>query len=127
MGIKRSVSSEYLLQIDTNQKLYNHLGTIHASASYALAETTSGYLLQSNFSDIADQTIPILRSSNVKYKKGETGNLFSTAKFVGTTASEILQVLKQKRRVLITINVKLYNEQKELVMSGDYEWFVTLP
>lgn len=127
MGIKRSVSPEYLLQIDSNKKSYNHLGTIHASASYALAETTSGYLLQTNFSEIADQTIPILRSSTVKYKKGETGNLYSTAKFEHTTVNEILQTLHSKRRVLIEIKVKLYNDQKELVMSGNFEWFVTLP
>ena len=126
IGIKPSNLSDYLLQLDYSDTTINHIGTTHASASYALAETTSGVFLEINFAEIASQTIPILRSSIVKYKKGGLTTLYSVAKLVDTNVAEITKTLLAKKRIIFVIAVKLYNESKEVVMTGDFEWFVTL-
>ena len=125
-GIKRTDKENYILQLDYNKNVINHLNIAHASASYALAETTSGYFLQTNFSDIADQTIPILRASNVKYRRGGHGTIYSSAKLIGTNTKELLSLLELKRKALFFIQVKLYNEENEVLLIGDFEWFVTL-
>ncbi len=125
-GITLADKDDYLLKLVYGENILNHLKIVHASASYALAETSSGFFLQKNFADIADQTIPILHSSNVKYKKGGLGTLFSTAKLIDTNKKELLSQLQFKRKALFVIQVKLYNEQKEVVMIGDFQWFVTL-
>ena len=126
IGIKQSKVTDYMLQLDYNEYILNHIQTVHASASYSLAETTSGYFLQVNFTEIAAQTIPILRSSCVKYKRGGEGIIYSNAKLVGTNVKELQTLLVAKRKAIFTIQVKLYNEQKELVMTGDFEWFVSM-
>jgi acyl-coenzyme A thioesterase PaaI-like protein len=125
-GIRLSESAAYLLQLDAGENVSNHLGTIHGSALFALAEISSGYLLQTNFADIADQTIPILRASTVKYRKMGTGTIYSSAAFDHTDVDGITAELLSKLKVLLTISVRLYNQQDELVLTGDFEWFITL-
>ena len=126
-GIRLSDLPTYLLQLEASEHVVNHLGSVHGSALFALAEITSGYYLYTNFTDIADQTIPILRSSSVKYRKMGDGTIHSTAVFEGTNVDEISSTLLYKHKVLLTIAVKLYNAQHEVVMTGDFEWFVTSP
>lgn len=126
IGIEKSTKNGFLLQLPFSEKVQNHLNTIHGSASYALAEITSGYFLSIYFADIADQTIPILRSSCMKYKKSGDSNLYSKAKLKENTVSDILLQLQFKRKTFFTIEVKLYNEANQLVVTGEFEWFVTM-
>jgi acyl-coenzyme A thioesterase PaaI-like protein len=125
-NIIKSDVEGYLLMMPFSEKLVNHIGTLHGSASFALAEITSGYFLNINFSDIAEQTIPILRGSTVKYKKITSSTLYSKAKLKGTTISDLLLLLQFKRKVLFSIEVKLYDEQGQLVVSSEFEWFVSM-
>ncbi len=126
LGIEVSDLSQYLLKIGYEQLVCNHLGSIHASASYALAETTAGYLLNKKFAEIADNTIPLLRSSKIKYHRVSNEDLYSTAKFKEITVKQIEQELKDRKKVLFPIEVRLYTKNHELVFTGEYTWFVTL-
>ena len=49
--IKKSDEPDTILMLEDSVKYQNHLGTIHASAQYALAEATSGEILKSIFGD----------------------------------------------------------------------------
>jgi hypothetical protein len=40
---------------------------------------------------------------------------------------DVLIQLKFKRKILITLLVKLYNEDQKLVLSAEFDWFITLP
>lgn len=126
LGIEVSDLSQYLLKLGYTRLVCNHLGSIHASASYTLAETTAGYLLNKKFADIADGTIPLLRSSKIKYHRISNEDLYSTAKFKGITVKQISQELEEKKKVLFSIEVRLYTHKHELVFTGEYTWFVTL-
>lgn len=124
--ILKSTKEGFLLMMPFSPQSENHLGTMHGSASFALAEITSGYFLNQNFADIADQTIPILRSSNIKYKKGTTSSLYSKARLKNLDNSDILILLQFKRKALFTIEVKLFDENSYLVASAEFEWFVSM-
>lgn len=126
IGIEKSEKPNYLLQLKSNNKNFNHLETIHGSASFSLAETTSGYFLSLNFADIANNTIPILRSSSIKYKKSSAGTLYSKAKLVENSIEDILLLLRFKRKALFTIAVTIYDENNTLLINAEYEWFVTM-
>ncbi len=126
IGIEKSDKDGYLLILSFSDKLFNHLEIIHGSASYALAEITSGYFLNLHFSDIADQTIPILRSSCIKYRKIATTDLYSKAKLKNITIEDILLLLKFKRKAFFTIEVKLYDTENQIIVSGEFEWFVSM-
>ena len=57
------------LSLNFNDKVLNHIKTIHASAQFTLAETQSGIFLQELFPDLQNQAIPVLRDSQIKFKK----------------------------------------------------------
>ena len=125
-GIRESAVPEHMLFMPLNPKFLNHLGTIHASATYSLAETASGYFLQKNFKDIADQTIPLLRASTIRYRRAGVGDLFASVKLKGGNLKEIRDILILKRKVSITMEVKVTDEHNQVILTGIFEWFVTL-
>ena len=43
IDIKLSADTAYLLSLDDKENDTNHLGTVHASALFSLAEATSGH------------------------------------------------------------------------------------
>lgn len=126
IGIKKSSIENYLLELQPSKNVLNHIETIHGSASFALAETTSGYFLFKNFTEIAEETIPILRNATIKYRIGTDSALFSKAKLKGTTVDDILLQLKFKKRSVFMIEVKLYTEDNTVVCVSEFEWFETL-
>ena len=102
----------------------NHLDTVHASALFALAEASSGYFLLNEFSELAD-IIPVVRKVETKYKKPATSSVFSKAKFQETGKNEILEMLNQKGRAILQVEVSLFDEADVLIMQSIFEWFIT--
>ena len=123
IGLERASDSDYLLMLDNREEYLNHLSTVHASALFALAEATSGYFLLSKFQELIN-ILPVVRKVEIKYKKPALGAIFSQASFMNTYKEKILEELSIKHRVLITVNVSLYDSERNNVMQSDFEWFV---
>lgn len=88
-SIVPSEHSDYLLKLPYSDTVSNHLHTVHGSATFALAEISSGYFLNQEFPDMADRTIPVLRQARIKYQKAGQGDLFSKAKIRHTNPDQI--------------------------------------
>lgn len=125
-GISKSSLPNYLMELEYDEKNLNHINTLHASAIYSLAEISSGYFLNVEFSEYEHSTIPILRSSTMKYRKLCNSQLYSTAVLKNTTVEEIKNLLNSKSRVLFTIIVKLFDAENDLKVSGNFDWLVTM-
>jgi len=123
IGLKISDKSGYLLMLDNRPEYRNHLDTVHASAMFALAEATSGYFLLNEFSEPTD-IVPVVRKVETKYKKPATGLVFSKAKFQDTEKNEVLNMINQKGRALLKVEVSLYDDKDMLIMQSVFEWFV---
>ena len=122
MGIEAGDNGS--LYLSFNQKLLNHVGTIHASAQFTLAETQSGFYLELMFPQYRDKVVPLLRSSSVNYKQPATKDIYSVA----TASKEALdkfdtQFLK-KGRAVITVDVTLYDIDNSVTMTGEFSWFI---
>ena len=59
----------YIFKLEPKKEYQNHLGTIHASALFALAEASSGEFLFNQFKDYRLDLIPVVRKVEVKYSK----------------------------------------------------------
>ena len=81
INIKRSENENYIFTIEERPEYLNHLGTIHACVQLSLAEATSGEFLLNQFIELASEVIPVVRKTEVKYRKPANGNLFSKATF----------------------------------------------
>jgi acyl-coenzyme A thioesterase PaaI-like protein len=125
VGLRLSDNVDYLLMLDNKSEYRNHLDTMHASAQFALAEATSGHFLLSEFSELTN-VIPVVRKVEVKYKKPVTGEVFSKAKFQGIGKSEAIETLNQKGRVLLNVEVSLFDSDNNPVMQSVFEWFIMI-
>ena len=124
IGLKMSDKAEFLLMLESRSEYQNHLKTVHASALFSLAEASSGHFLLNEFSELPD-IVPVVRKVEVKYRKPATGIVYSKAKFQDVEKNEILNMLNQKGRVLLNVEVSLFDETDTLIMQSIFEWFVT--
>ena len=110
--------------LDNKSEYRNHLDTVHASAMFALAEATSGHYLLGQFDELPN-IIPVVRKVEVKYRKPAFGIVYSAAKFRDTDKINIIDPIHQKGRVLLSVEVSLFDKEEVLIMQSVFEWFVT--
>ena len=121
---KTEDQSPYIFKLELKAHLLNHLNTMHASAMFALAEAASGEHLLRLFEDYTESVMPVLRSAQVKYSKPVTGSVFSMVELRDNSVSETISELDAKGRVLLKVDVSLYNEMDVRVFKSTYEWFL---
>jgi acyl-coenzyme A thioesterase PaaI-like protein len=105
-------------------ELENHLGTIHASAQFALAETQSGRFLQEEFKNLEGEVLPLLRSSTVKYKAPATTSLRAIATINDEVKSKFIEQFTRRNRATVTVEVRLIDEEDVVTMVGEFVWFI---
>jgi thioesterase domain-containing protein len=126
VGINDADEDEYLLELPESDKYYNHLETVHAGALFTLAEASSGKYLLIEFADLEFQIIPLLRKATVKYSKPVEGIVKSRGTLTGKSKETIIDELTRKSRTLIDVEVTLFSETGEKVMSSEFQWFVSM-
>ena len=124
IGLALSSDPAYLLTLPAKTEYENHIQTVHASALFALAEASSGLFLLNEFAGL-ENVIPVVRNVEVKYRKPARGTILSTAS-LATDKTEVLESLQRKRRVLVPVQVSLYDSNALLVMHATFEWFVLI-
>ncbi|MBN2347727.1 MAG: YiiD C-terminal domain-containing protein [Bacteroidales bacterium] len=127
LGLKKSVNNDgFILKLEERKELLNHLGTLHAGSLFALAEATSGEFLLNQFCDYNLDIIPLVRKVEIKYSKPGNGTIFSKANFVNSKTDEIINELNTRRRVIINVNVDIFDSSSEKIMTSIFDWFVML-
>lgn len=115
---------DYLLSMPESPLLFNHLGTIHASAQFALAEASSGEFLLRQFGEDQSQVLAVLRTSDVKFRKPAQGALRASARFADDVADSPSVLLTSRGRAFVSVLVEVTNEQGVVTMTGRYDWFL---
>jgi acyl-coenzyme A thioesterase PaaI-like protein len=116
--------SENTLALPFTGDKKNHLGTFHAAAQFALAEAASGLALQQNFPHLEDSVIPVMRKSEVKYKKPAQSDIFAKGKITAEEKARFENQLDKKGRAIITVLVDIIDSDDIISMTGTFEWFV---
>jgi len=122
--IKESDEPDTILMLEDDIKYQNHLGTIHASAQYALAEASSGEILERNFGDWNGAYLPVVRRVEVKYKIPAKGRLFSEGFIDADKAMKANKDLSEKGRTLVDVIVRIVDEGKNITFEGTFTWFI---
>jgi len=86
--------------------LINHVGTIHASVQFALAEAASGELLLQHLGAAQNQVFAVLRTSSVKFRKPAHGELRAAARFLDTDPQTLSAELESRGRALVRCSSK---------------------
>lgn len=122
VGLTRSHEGHLALNLDKSNE--NHIQTVHASAQFTLAETTSGEALQQLFPHLVGKVVPILRASEVKFKKPATGDIYGVARIDDATKEAFEEQLAKKGRAGISVDVEIKDSHEVLTCLGRFEWFV---
>jgi acyl-coenzyme A thioesterase PaaI-like protein len=104
--------------------LINHLGTIHASVQFALAEAASGELLLQHLGAAQDQVFAVLRTSSVKFRKPAHGELRAAARFLDTDPETLSAELESRGRALVAILVEVADTRGVVTMTSRFDWFL---
>ena len=123
--IKESEISDTILMLDDRVEYQNHLGTVHASAQYALAEASSGEIIERNFGDWNGAYFPVVRRVEVKYRNPAKGKLFSTGSIEADKAMHAKEELLKKGRTLVDVMVKIVDKDKNTTFESTFTWFIT--
>ncbi len=103
----------------------NHLGTMHAGVQFALAETASGFYLQTQFGEVADRVIPVLRRAEMKYRQPVTSTISAHPAAKPEQLAVFQERLERKGRASIDVAVTLRSE-KDIVAEGIFGWFISV-
>ncbi len=125
VGISRPENrKKALLELQAGENLKNHLGTVHASAQFALAEACSGEYLLNKFKDYSENIIPVVRKTETKYKNPAVGTLYAKAGLDPEVESSVMARLEKKGRVVIPVQVEVFNSENQTTMTARIDWFI---
>ena len=125
IGIRRSESHEKaLLELHANENMKNHLGTVHASAQFALAEACSGEYLLNKFKDYERNFVPVVRRIETKFKNPAEGTIYAKASLDPDIENSVIEKLEKKGRVLIPVQVEVFNSENKTTMTAKIDWFI---
>ncbi len=122
VGIIRSTND--VLELPFNEAVHNHLQTIHASAQFALAETASGEILQSIFPELVGKVVPVLRESQIKFKKPAIKTISAHPTVSNEAISKFKEQFKKKGRSSISVNVEIKDCENVATCVSVFKWFV---
>ena len=122
VGLSRNRDGYLTLPMDKSNE--NHIQTVHASAQFTLAETLSGEALQKMFPHLAGQVVPILRESEIKFKKPATGEVYGLAHIDNAMKEKFEEQLAKKGRASISVNVEIKDTNEIVTSLGRFDWFV---
>ncbi len=122
VGIKRNDNN--LLELLFDETVQNHVQTIHAGAQYTLAETASGEILQTEFPELVGTVVPVLRESQVKYKKPAMRSITAIASISPNSKQKFNEQLGKKGRASISVNVNVKDSQDTVTCIGTFNWLV---
>jgi thioesterase domain-containing protein len=105
--------------------LLNHVGTLHATAQFGLAEAASGSMIVSAFADLLQADfVPLAVEATVKYRRPAQGPLQATVSLTQEQQSAIRTRLAQSGRVRIPLTVRVSTSQNITVMELEITWMV---
>ena len=116
--------NSYLLELPASPLLLNHVGTIHASVQFALAEACSGEFLLGWLGEAQREVFAVLRTSEVKFRKPANGTLRASARFADSAHPALSDELAARGRALASVQVDVCDAHGVVTMTGQYDWFL---
>ena len=101
----------------------NHLGTVHATAIYGVAEAGSGRFIIENFGDEFPDALAVTRIGTIKYKSAARADILAEVANSEPTPQQALDRLRKKGAVKIAVEVSVHSNN-EVVAIATFDWFI---
>lgn len=103
----------------------NHVGTVHATVIYGIAEAAAGQCLLSRFPELTDSFVAVLRSSKAKYRRpaAADADLRAVGVIDDNAADAFVTALQSRGRATIDVTSTVCQHNIE-IFTGTFSWFV---
>lgn len=115
--------SDFLVSLPDDPKYTNHLGTVHASALFAVAEAGSGVFLLRRLGG-GEGLVAVVRRVEGKYRKPAEGRVSARASVAADEVSRWSAELVSRGRVLAPVSIEVVDAGGKVVLSAAVEWFI---
>lgn len=105
--------------------VYNHVGTVHAGAQFALGEAASGMAMAGAIAPLILAARPVASDANIAYSRPATGNLTALGQ-VRENIDELVGTLERDKKVRLTVDVEIKDEQAAVVSKMTVQWHVRI-
>jgi len=112
-------------RVTSRPELQNHIGTLHAAALFALAESASGVCMASTLAPVVLKLYPVVAQSTIKFFKPGRGTITAHASVVGEPDTLVAE-LKENGTVRFFVDVYLTDEGDAGIGEMQVDWHVSL-
>ena len=125
LGVQRAQQSS-VMELPFSDNVQNHIGNMHASAQFGLAEIASGDFLRRHFPELDGKAMAVVRRAEIKYSKAVDEDLQAFAWIEEQEESRFRKQLADRSRALLSVHVKLKTADEETATSAVYHWFISM-
>jgi uncharacterized protein (TIGR00369 family) len=104
-------------------ELSNHIGTLHAGAVFAAAETASGAAVAGAFLEMIGTIRPVAAEARIAYLKLAKGSVRCVAK-TAEPAEELRRRLRQEQKAVFDVVVDVFREDEQQAAAVTVSWHV---
>lgn len=105
----------------------NHVGTVHATVVYGIAEACSGKALIDMLGAGRSEIIAVTRSGQIKYKSPATDDLTASVVRFSQESSDVLERLDSRGLARISVSVAVSQVDGMVVAEAEFEWVLKAP
>lgn len=120
LEVTESADDHLTVKMPFGKQLTNHVGTMHASALFTIAETAAG--LHATSVIPGNRAIPLLRGATVRYTRRASGDLTATARVKGGDSERVLADFDANDRADVDIEVDVVDDENETVFKGTFDY-----
>ena len=101
----------------------NHLGTVHATAIYGVAEAGSGRFIIENFGGEFPDALAVTRVGTIKYKSPAKEDIVAEVTGSQPDPNQTLDRLRKKGAAKIAVEVSVRSNDEVLAIAT-FDWFI---
>lgn len=121
LGLEMSDIGELSLRVSDQHK--NHLGTVHATVLYGIAEACSGQAMIDALIDPYPNALVVIRNGTIKYRSAARGDISARVKKTDPLPDNLLVRLKEKGAAKCQVEVET-RSGNELVAIASFDFFI---
>ncbi|MHC4566907.1 MAG: PaaI family thioesterase [Planctomycetota bacterium] len=120
IGLKDSVQS---VELDCAEKHMNHVGTVHATVIFGIAEACSGKFIIEHLSQDFPEGIAVTRGADIRYRNPGTGQIEAKVTGCEPPVESVIERLRRRGIAKISVEVEVSSVDGTLATSH-FEWFL---
>ncbi len=121
-----TTKAQGLFQLPDSPDYTNHLGTVHASALYSLAEASSGAFLAQHLTIPHKTILPVVRRAEIKYRKPARGMVYARGVLKDEDRASFENSLAKRKRALLSFRIDVLTDDEVIVATASFDWFIAL-